>query len=95
MRRPEPHQPDEILTMQALITEPGPDERTPAIDETERLRSAIAELPEEQKRALVLAAFYGKTAREIGEMENAPIGTIKTRIRTAMLKLRAALGARD
>jgi RNA polymerase sigma factor (sigma-70 family) len=95
MRRPEPKEPQEIMTMQALITEPGPDARTPAVDETERLRDALAALPEQQKRALVLAAFYGKTSREIAEIEDAPIGTIKTRIRTAMLRLRSSLGARD
>jgi DNA-directed RNA polymerase specialized sigma24 family protein len=40
---------------------------------------------------LFLAAFAGRTAREIGELENAPVGTIKTRIRAAMLKLRDSL----
>jgi RNA polymerase sigma-70 factor (ECF subfamily) len=44
----------------------------------------------EQKVALIHAAFYGRTAREISELERIPLGTVKTRIRTAMLKLRAA-----
>jgi RNA polymerase sigma-70 factor (ECF subfamily) len=39
----------------------------------------------------VLAAFYGRTAAEIAESEEIPLGTAKTRIRTAMLRLRAAL----
>jgi DNA-directed RNA polymerase specialized sigma24 family protein len=39
----------------------------------------------------VLAAFHGQTAREIAETESIPLGTAKTRIRTAMLRLRAAL----
>ena len=55
------------------------------------MRGALAELPEPQRRALFLAAFAGRTAREIGELEQAPVGTIKTRIRMAMSKLRDAL----
>ena len=46
-------------------------------------------MPDEQRRALLLAAFYGYTAKEISETEGVPLGTAKTRIRMAMLKLRA------
>jgi RNA polymerase sigma-70 factor (ECF subfamily) len=59
--------------------------------ETERLRAAINRLPVEQCRALVLAAFFGRTAQEIADSEGIPLGTAKTRIRTAMIRLRAAL----
>ena len=56
-------------------------------------------LPEEQRRAVVLAAVYGRTALEISESEGIPLGTAKTRIRTALIRLRAAVeqaeGARD
>lgn len=64
-----------------------------AADETRRLRRALADLPVEQKTALVQAALYGRTAREIGEAEGVPLGTVKTRIRTAMLKLHSVLAA--
>jgi RNA polymerase sigma factor (sigma-70 family) len=60
-------------------------------DERERVRRAIAGLPTEQRRALFLAAYLGRTAREISELEDAPLGTIKTRIRAAMLKLHVSL----
>ncbi|MFL5907920.1 MAG: RNA polymerase sigma factor [Solirubrobacterales bacterium] len=60
-------------------------------DEREQLRSAIGELPDDQKRALVLAAYTGRTAREISDLEDVPLGTVKTRIRTAMIKLRSEL----
>lgn len=60
-------------------------------DERARVRGAIAELPPEQRRALFLAAYLGRTAKEIGELEGVPLGTAKTRIRAAMLKLRDAL----
>jgi RNA polymerase sigma-70 factor (ECF subfamily) len=64
-------------------------------DDRERVRGAIAELPADQRRALVLAAYLGHTAQEIGESEGIPLGTAKTRIRTAMLKLRDSLEARN
>lgn len=56
------------------------------------LRRAIAALPDDQRRALVLAMYAGRTAREIAELEGVPLGTVKTRIRAAMGKLRTALG---
>jgi RNA polymerase sigma-70 factor (ECF subfamily) len=57
----------------------------------EAVRQALRELPEEQRRALVLATFFGRTAREIAELEAVPLGTAKTRIRSAMIKLRETL----
>jgi RNA polymerase sigma factor (sigma-70 family) len=88
-RRPEPLDP-EIVS--ARLQRPGGalDEGAPP-DERERVRDALMELPEPQRRALFLAAFAGRTAREIGELEDAPLGTIKTRIRAAMAKLRDSL----
>ena len=64
----------------------------PDVAERERLREALAALPEDQRRALVLAAYAGRTAREISELDEVPLGTVKTRIRVAMLKLRETLG---
>jgi RNA polymerase sigma-70 factor (ECF subfamily) len=75
--------------------EPGPEERKLAAEQSQRLRRAIAALPEEQRRALLLSAFLGRTAREIGQAEGIPIGTAKTRIRAALLKLRAVLEVGD
>jgi RNA polymerase sigma-70 factor (ECF subfamily) len=60
-------------------------------EDTVRLRQALAKLPEDQGRAIVLAGLLGYTAREVGEMEDIPLGTAKTRIRTALIRLRAAL----
>jgi DNA-directed RNA polymerase specialized sigma24 family protein len=61
----------------------------------ERLRAALATLPLEQRRALLLAAFLGRTAREIGALDGTPIGTVKTRIRTAMMRLHATFEVGD
>ena len=63
--------------------------------DSELLREPLARLPGDQRRALVLAAFYGFTAREISELDGVPLGTVKTRIRSAMLRLRSQLGVPD
>ena len=89
MRRLDPVDPDVISAELSFSSqEPGFDERDLQPDEREQLRSAITELPDEQRRALVLAAYMGRTAREIIDLDDVPLGTVKTRIRTAMLKLR-------
>ena len=62
------------------------------IVERERVRQAVGALPDDQRRALVLAMYTGRTAREIAELDGVALGTVKTRIRAAMLKLRDALG---
>jgi RNA polymerase sigma factor (sigma-70 family) len=66
---------------------------TPDVPERERVRQAVATLPDDQRRALVLAVYAGRTAREISELDGVALGTVKTRIRSAMLKLRATLEA--
>jgi RNA polymerase sigma-70 factor (ECF subfamily) len=83
--------PEEILSRPDPTGERGPADLALLSSETERLHRAVANLPADQRRALVLAAFHGQTAREIAESESIPLGTAKTRIRTAMLRLRAAL----
>lgn len=57
----------------------------------QQVRQAIAELPEEQRMALSLAFFQGYSHSEIADILNQPLGTVKTRIRLGMQKLRQTL----
>jgi RNA polymerase sigma-70 factor, ECF subfamily len=63
-------------------------------DRAEAVRSAMAELPPEQQRALELAFFSGLTQREIAAKLSEPIGTIKARIRRGLIKLRDSIADR-
>jgi RNA polymerase sigma-70 factor (ECF subfamily) len=72
-------------------SEAGPEEIAEAHDLTERARQAMAALSPPQRAALELAYFGGKTSVEVAELEGIPVGTAKTRIRTALFKLREAL----
>jgi RNA polymerase sigma factor (sigma-70 family) len=95
MRRAVPVDPGDLAGLQGGTAEPGPDQPILTTGELVRLRQAVAGLPEEQGRSLLLAVFHGLTAREISELDGLPLGTVKTRIRTALLKLRSALEVRD
>jgi RNA polymerase sigma factor (sigma-70 family) len=69
----------------------GPDELAATGDLAARARHAMGALSGEQRAALELAYFGGKTSAEVAELEGIPLGTAKTRIRTALLRLREAL----
>jgi RNA polymerase sigma-70 factor (ECF subfamily) len=58
-----------------------------------RVREALAQLPEDQRQALTLAYFGGKTHVEIAKALDQPLGTIKSRISLGLRKLSAALSA--
>ena len=63
------------------------------MNETGRIvREALGELPAEQRQAVELAYFRGLSQSEIAEQTGQPLGTIKTRVRLAMAKLRDKLG---
>lgn len=72
--------------------EPSPDRGIDAAQAETRLRSALSSLPPEQTRLLELAFFQELSHRDIAEREKLPLGTVKSRIRLALARLKAALG---
>jgi len=59
--------------------------------QVEQVSMAMASLPAEQRRAIELAYYEGLTQREIASRTSTPLGTVKTRVRTALLSLRAVI----
>jgi RNA polymerase sigma-70 factor (ECF subfamily) len=55
-----------------------------------KIRTVLGQLPQEQRRALEMAFFEGMTHVEIAAKTGEPLGTIKTRIRTALMAVRRA-----
>ncbi len=91
-RRPVPVAPQDLDTLLDVVTDAATPERLALAGEASAaLRSAVARLPREQGRALVMAGIYGMTAQQIADAEQIPLGTAKTRIRAAMGKLRSTL----
>jgi len=62
-----------------------------AADRRAQVRAALAELPEAQREALLLAYFGGYTQREVASLVGVPLGTVKTRMATGMRRLRDAI----
>jgi RNA polymerase sigma factor (sigma-70 family) len=91
-RRAVPVDPDELLLRLSTSSE-GPERTVMAGLAADDLRVALRLLPTEQCRAVVLAGIAGMSASQIAESEGIPLGTAKTRIRTAMRRLRVSLTA--
>ena len=91
LRRAAPVDPSLLATMTGASADVSPAAAAEQRDDADRLRVALAALPEDQRRALVLAGICGRTAKEISDAEGIPLGTAKTRIRSGMMKLRSTL----
>ncbi len=79
---------------EALQTTAQPDGLDDMVDVRRRrevVRSVLANLPAAQRQALELAYFGGLTQQEIAEKTGTPLGTIKTRMRLGLLKMREEL----
>lgn len=59
----------------------------------ERVRAAISELPSAQREVIELAYFEGWSQSEVAKNTGLPLGTVKSRLRMGMKKLRASLGS--
>jgi RNA polymerase sigma-70 factor (ECF subfamily) len=82
-RRPETDIADMVVSVEPDMA--GDAERTRAM---EKVRGALGNMPAAQRSALEMAYFEGLTHIEIAAKTGEPLGTIKTRIRTALLALR-------
>jgi RNA polymerase sigma-70 factor (ECF subfamily) len=69
----------------------APDQALIAAEDEARVRLALTFLPEDQLDLLRLAFYEGLSHREIADRRDLPLGTVKSRIRLAFAKLRAAL----
>jgi RNA polymerase sigma-70 factor (ECF subfamily) len=87
-RKPSDSVDDVVLTSPINVADEA--ERNIAM---QRVRGVIANLPEEQRRTLDLAYFEGLSHTEIASRTGDPLGTVKTRIRQALMTLRKALEA--
>jgi RNA polymerase sigma-70 factor (ECF subfamily) len=63
-------------------------------EQCQLVTNALNQLPDEQKQLLMLAYFDGLTQSEIAAQLKAPLGTVKTRMRTGMMKLRELLAGK-
>ena len=74
--------------LDASCDTPSPETMLETTQQTQLLHAAIRTLPSEQREALVLQQFNGMSLEEIAELVNAPVETVKSRLRYAMKKLR-------
>jgi RNA polymerase sigma factor (sigma-70 family) len=87
--------PDDLARLPLAAAGQDPARVVVGRDDVARLREALARLPDEQRRAVLLARFGGLSAREIALQEGIPLGTAKTRIHTGLGRLRTAFAHDD
>jgi RNA polymerase sigma factor (sigma-70 family) len=88
-RRPELDPADPMLSPEG---ERGADESLAAAEDEDRLRLALKSLPPDQVRVIELSFFADKPHSQIAAELEIPLGTVKSRLRLAMLRLRAVMG---
>jgi RNA polymerase sigma-70 factor (ECF subfamily) len=86
---------DETSVEAAAVGDADPLEHAELLERADLLRGALDTLPGEQREALQLAYYEGLSQTEIAERTGEPLGTVKTRMRLALRKLRDRLGILD
>ena len=88
VRRGVPMDPLNQAFTSLVNTDRSPEDAAVLDDAVKRASILLADLPIEQRRAVLLATVYGRTADEIAETESIPLGTAKSRIRAGLARLR-------
>ncbi len=85
--------PDDLIDEPSLLpeSETSPDEALSGAEREQRLRLALKTLPEQQAEVVRLSFFHDKAHAEISADLGLPLGTVKSRLRLAMVRLRAQL----
>jgi RNA polymerase sigma-70 factor (ECF subfamily) len=83
---------DEALELEMELA-PGSDVAADARQREDRVRQAIARLPEDQAKVVLLSFIQGRAHADVARDLNLPLGTVKSRLRLATEKLRGLLGA--
>lgn len=87
--------PSEVFDLTAISERPsaaaGPEDAAVVADEAGRVGELVGQLSAELRRALLLASIAGYTAQDVADHEDIPLGTAKTRIRTALGRVRRAI----
>lgn len=83
---------EELVTATMRVPEPSAEDAAVRRVEADRAVAALRQLPIAQARAVVLSCIGGRTAVEIGRIEDIPVGTAKTRIRAGLRRIRVEMG---
>ena len=88
---------DEVGALVNLLEsrEAGPDDQVQALQQTEWVRGAVDQLPEALREAVNLVYYQGMKYREAADILNIPVGTVKSRLHAAILKLNEAYSANE
>ncbi|PSB28017.1 sigma-70 family RNA polymerase sigma factor [Stenomitos frigidus] len=83
---------ENLAEIQASTPGVDPVENVLILERRDRVLAALSQLPEEQRQVIELAYYKGLTQVEIAAQTNLSLGTVKTRVRLGLSKLRVALG---
>jgi len=86
------HETSEVDAEFQVDEQPQPDSRLVSAQSETRVRAALAELSDEQMRVIELSFYEEKAHGEIAQILQIPLGTVKSRLRLAMKRLRNVLG---
>ena len=92
VNRPVVEDDDPTLT---VASDQGPEEALSSAQDEWEIGEALARLPDEQREVLRGAYFRGRTMRELADEQRVALGTVKTRVRLALDRLRQMLKGRD